>query len=855
MLNNNQGNFLLNNLSLQQKLEDRKVFEQFLNKPDHVTKDNAKGKLVKETPVQQFGAMFTDTFQDMGNLQQALLTGKSNDHSLGRMNDLGMKLGGSLIAAALMGSKATTSKKLMEVLGFTTFFSVMSLWPKLAIDLPTKLKYGFNPHQKYIDSQGRKKQFFLDNQYLPWDVWSKEDINKIADKMGVPKDLKDREEFTKEKMRTIALQDNTLWMLTAGFATPLCTSLACNRLEALAKTPITKLELWKVNKNIKNSGDIINKIVGNSKVFGAQDKAFEGIKAQLKQGILPENLEEELTGIFDLRNAMTDSALKGTLTRSSSVGAGVYSSVFGSIKPTLVFEDSELLKYLTEGETPEKAAEILSKLNEVKANLGPNTGLKDVVRALEEEYGNGGIAVLSGKTEISESWVQKLSQLSQQDPKKAKAFAKQMTKYDKESLAKCADELDKMYTGWLKPSQAQMRMFERNIGLLDGISGEKYNKVAKTLVDSLGLSGKEIDVIKNSNEAAGGTLQEILTGKISEIAKDDAKFESVMKKLDKQIESVDKGASKKGSAMGAISSTFNKLAEKVQSSLRSLAGNVPKETREAIGDVTTKGLTKAEIEGVRTNMTSVNSVLVRLRGALEIEREIQNGSIFEKWSQVSGQAVSPEDKNLLAALFRKLSWQTSYGDIMNKDHITGNSEFFENVVKTVFSGAEQGTDKANWQRIVNELFLQEQFVPNPSLSKEGSAILGKFNGKAWTYFHKYNEKAAESGKTPLTHLGQIPEEILEQFRKEASMEVTGRETSEVFKSSSLKFADLGESALNTLKKRVGSVYNDRKWMKIFGGLTIALVGITLVSQLFFGKVKDANLYKKTTDKDTFESGK
>ena len=278
MLNNNQENFLLKNLSLQQKLEDRKVFEQFLNKPDHVTKDNAKGKLVKETPVQQFGAMFTDTFQDMGNLQQALLTGKSNDHSLGRMNDLGMKLGGSLIAAALMGSKATTSKKLMEVLGFTTFFSVMSLWPKLAIDLPTKLKYGFNPHQKYIDSQGRKKQFFLDNQYLPWDVWSKEDINKIADKMGVPKDLKDREEFTKEKMRTIALQDNTLWMLTAGFATPLCTSLACNRLEALAKTPITKLELWKVNKNIKNSGDIINKIVGNSKVFGAQDKAFEGIK-------------------------------------------------------------------------------------------------------------------------------------------------------------------------------------------------------------------------------------------------------------------------------------------------------------------------------------------------------------------------------------------------------------------------------------------------------------------------------------------------------------------------------------------------------------------------------------------------
>ena len=39
-------------------------------------------------------------------------------------------------------------------------------------------------------------------------------------------------------------------------------------------------------------------------------------------------------------------------------------------------------------------------------------------------------------------------------------------------------------------------------------------------------------------------------------------------------------------------------------------------------------------------------------------------------------------------------------------------------------------------------------------------------------------------------------------------------------------------------------------MKVFGGLAIATGAITLISQLFFGKVKNEHLYGK----DTFEGG-
>ena len=47
--------------------------------------------------------------------------------------------------------------------------------------------------------------------------------------------------------------------------------------------------------------------------------------------------------------------------------------------------------------------------------------------------------------------------------------------------------------------------------------------------------------------------------------------------------------------------------------------------------------------------------------------------------------------------------------------------------------------------------------------------------------------------------------------------------------------------------------NDRRWMKEFRGIIIAIIGVTLISQMFLGKVKDENLYERKQDNDTFES--
>ena len=54
------------------------------------------------------------------------------------------------------------------------------VWPKLFIQLPAKLIHGVNVRQQYEDNYGRKKMFYQDHQFIPWDLYSdKEFIDGI----------------------------------------------------------------------------------------------------------------------------------------------------------------------------------------------------------------------------------------------------------------------------------------------------------------------------------------------------------------------------------------------------------------------------------------------------------------------------------------------------------------------------------------------------------------------------------------------------------------------------------------------------------------------------------------------------
>lgn len=184
------------------------------------------------------------------------LKGTAKDHETGRLNDVGLKLGGLGIATYLASRTTNPKMRVMEYAGLGTFLASMSLYPMIAINGPSRLVQGFDIGKEYIDDQGRKKSVFQDGNYIPYDLYkgefAGEDLEIIGDRMGIPRGIKNRDELTKEQMRKIAIQNNTLWMLSAGFATPVMTALICCGLEQILSPAMEIIRNKRYNSKITN---------------------------------------------------------------------------------------------------------------------------------------------------------------------------------------------------------------------------------------------------------------------------------------------------------------------------------------------------------------------------------------------------------------------------------------------------------------------------------------------------------------------------------------------------------------------------------------------------------------------------
>ncbi|MBQ8636216.1 hypothetical protein IJ425_08710 [bacterium] len=241
---------LNNNSNKPQMANNRheKIYED-LQKRAHEAKPNeAKAQIVKQGILGDPIAATKDTFKDGANFFKAVHTGNMGDNNLGRINDLGLKIGAGLIATFLALHSKTKTESIMRFIGGGTFIAAMSLWPKLFINIPARLVHGFRIDDKYISAQGDKKDFFLDNQFLVWDAYPEEQLRKNAARAGIDYDSKNGKEKIQRKMQKTALQNRTLWMGTAGFATPLLTSMIGNFVEPLVKKGVVNHEYKKVEK-------------------------------------------------------------------------------------------------------------------------------------------------------------------------------------------------------------------------------------------------------------------------------------------------------------------------------------------------------------------------------------------------------------------------------------------------------------------------------------------------------------------------------------------------------------------------------------------------------------------------------
>ncbi|MCR4880730.1 MAG: hypothetical protein K6A44_02100 [bacterium] len=241
-----------------------------------------KGHIVEQSPFSIKSALNSD----VNSIKYFFkgIQGKGNDYSIGRINDVAIKLGGLGIAGIIATSQGSPFKKGMEFLGLVCWLGAMSLWPKLAIHAPIKHFKGVDLDTEYVTSRGHKKRFYNDPQFICWDMISDEQISKMGDKLGVPRNIKNRRRAIEEKARQVSIQGNTLALLTAGFSTPLVASLAADKLGKHVFYPVlSKVQEARADGLIRKMSEHTNHLLVNEKA-----EAF--ITSELPEVITPKTM-------------------------------------------------------------------------------------------------------------------------------------------------------------------------------------------------------------------------------------------------------------------------------------------------------------------------------------------------------------------------------------------------------------------------------------------------------------------------------------------------------------------------------------------------------------------------------------
>ena len=496
----------------------------------NVKPEQPKGHLV-DTPVYMAPVEYVkDLAKDTYGIVKGI-NGKANDHELGKQNDVAMRIGGLAIAAYLSTYRLAKLPKLMEFVGLGSFFTSMALWPKLAIALPLKMRTGVDIQQKYVDSYGRKKNFFQDNQYLPWDLYSKDQIQKLGDKMKVPYDVPNRDEVIQEKARKMAVQGNTLWLATAGFATPIMTGLICKGLEPVVDTLNHKYNLARAEKLMRGEK-------GFTPAVKAEAKAAKEFESFLADNIGKEISSESPELLRRLNwSTLEEIELNDVLKKDL---AKILDNAQGDVTPGYATKIYEKFS-----KTLSKAGITKEELSEAFKNngfLGDQQGFVTRYRAINPK------STAASMEEATKDVIGKLLTQKVGDTKtlvairkiKSDEISSVISDLNKKVLdEKTAGQLRKVFnriSGFFTDA-LKLREWEKAhyVNSADSSISFAWERAPKKILSVLNLSTKELDELGKE----GSKTAEILERKIAELTSDPQKYKRAVSKIAEAIAEFD----------------------------------------------------------------------------------------------------------------------------------------------------------------------------------------------------------------------------------------------------------------------------------------------------------------------------
>lgn len=749
-----------------------------------------------------------------------------NDHELGRINDLAMKVGSLSLAAYLcVKNRGGNLRKAMEFVGFGTFFGAMALWPKLAIQAPIKARTGVDIHQKYIDSQDRKKMLFQDPQYDLTDMYSREDLDRMGKKLGVDENLPDRDNFIKQRAKKTAVQGNTLWMLTAGFATPLMSALGCNVLEKPIQSGINKIKLNASDRSLKKLDNIIegkpdnfvskicnkvgNKIGGK---FGDKIKNFHS-SDKLKdigfEQFLRENADKKLDKVAEqlsnkiqtdgiINNSVTETLKKMATgeTRKAPVTMDEIKEIFENADTLIKTKDGKRIQLseFFKGLSQEQLQEINTVISDEKLNTASSVSMK--VKEFMEKTGNFKIG---DRDRAAKSVKAKIDNLI--------STPEQFTVGDKK------DEIKKLYEAY-KPVRKGLNIIDkhrlaRTAPSIDAGQCSFWQKTSDDFLNCLKFSSNELKKISVA-DADTEEAYKLISDRLTKIVSDDKQYEKTIKKISQNIAKFQAEIS--NPTKDLLDNKMNGFLEKAGKSLKAegfddIAQRVWGNAAEGTWG---RNLQKHAAEGVR----AYEVPFYRLLTTLETFKDINNGTFEEKLTK----ELQNKDPKRIKELI-----ETSK-KILLKATATDHTEKLKNRGYNI--------DADEYKAIMKVIFGSDTKIEFPTTPVRNGFKNIK-DGLGFKYIDDGFEKVKggfEKYKADfMNKVGNYSSDVTPALKRTVingeTKSMDGLDRSQL----------VGASVMRVVKSQAGAKHNTNKWLKIFGLSFAVLTAATLLIGTQLGK--------------------
>lgn len=804
-----------------------------------------QGHLVHDTLLSVPQYFIKDIAYDMKAVKDGF-QGKANDHQLGRINDVGLKLGGIGIATYLASRTTNPMARTMEYLGLGAFLTSMSLFPKAFINVPSRISHGFSVGKEYIDDQGRKKSVFQDSNYIPMDMYRGEypgeDLDVIGDRMGIPRGIKNRNDLIKEQMRKVATQDNTLWMLTAGFATPVMTALICCGMEKLIAPAMEKARNYRYDSKIAhlaketasmpiNANEIesnklskeVGKVLANYKGQELPQSELDNIAEMISKNLdskVSEGIKEDLNNIFKKSGnayAISDKTAEEIVT---NIKNNIPTANKNSLEKVFVPTKEEISSILGDSKviSQDKLYQIkgdLKKLFEEKIAKESN-----VPKSYLKAYQNRVIDDISKSIQKNPSRVVSESQI-----KSIEDFAKiiEEFKINNKALDKCKN---------FKVEHAPQTVL-----------AHEYAKFESTLLDVLGFKYKDLKQMRQSDDFT----KEILDKKLAELSKNEEAYNKAVSKLAKVMADMDNKLNGNKDALKdlitGIENNFNNTAKRLDG-LGDFKNTIDKLVKEDVKTLSNSVNSNEELfdllDGFAKNTAEGKS-------GVERAKECAKGIGSAKHDMISRiveryQGVNNSFNRILHTMdmYKREVPADKYGqDLVNmgKDALLGatssnhtlklntvnNPELYKDIVQTTWR-IDGNPNELRAKGYITE--ATDKAIGNATIKERLQQYIGRFKNVVGNNTIDF---------TKPEHNFNV--DILKGYQKGSKTRMS-------------TFNLIAQNPVEFIKNAAERRYGNQKWVRTASAIFGTVAASTILAQICFGKIRNPHNIEKKVENDS-----